>query len=264
MLIKKERVLSKSEGGKLFRRYAVPAFFVLLALAILFVHGNKSVFLLFNGLAAHTGDSLWANWTLLGNGWVALALLLPFVGRHPVLVWSAIVTAIIAGIAVPLLKNIFLLPRPPAVLAMDVIHIIGPAYKSRSFPSGHTTTAFVLAGVISLYFRNYWVFALSLIVAIGVGISRMAIGVHWPLDVTVGAALGWICAVVGSFLSTRWRWGESLTGQRVIASLLLLTVLWLLFFFNQYTPWAALLPKVVAISALIAGMPGLLRVWRGR
>ena len=194
---------------------------------------------------------------------MALALLLPFVGRHPALVWSAIVTAIIAGIAVPLLKNIFLLPRPPAVFAMDVIHIIGPAYKSRSFPSGHTTTAFVLAGVLSLYFRYYWVFALSLIVAIGVGISRMAVGVHWPLDVTVGAALGWLCAVVGRSLSTRWRWGESLTGQRVIASLLLLIVLWLLFFFKEYVPWAALLPKIVAILALIGGMPGLLRVWRG-
>jgi membrane-associated phospholipid phosphatase len=264
MLIKKEGVLKVSVVGELLRCYAVPAFSILLTFGILLGHGNKSVFLLFNGLAAHTGDSLWANWTLLGDGWVALVLLLPFVGRHPAMVWSAIVTALIAGIAVPLLKDIFVLPRPPAVMAMDVIHIIGPAYKSRSFPSGHTTTGFILAGILSLYFRHYWVFALSLIVAVGVGISRMAVGVHWPLDVTVGAALGWLCAVVGSYLSTRWRWGESLTGQRVIASLIFLTALWLLFYFKEYAPWAALLPKIVATSALITGTPGLMRVWRGR
>jgi membrane-associated phospholipid phosphatase len=256
--------LKASVGANLARQYAVPAIAVLLASGILITHGNKPVFLLFNGLGLHTGDRLWANWTLLGDAWVALVLLLPFVGRHPALVWSAVLTAIIASIAVPLLKHLFAMPRPPAVLAADVIHIIGPAYKSRSFPSGHTTTAFVLAGVLCLYFRHYWVMAASVIVAAGVGISRMAVGVHWPLDVTAGAALGWLCAVAGSLWAARWRWGESLAGQRVIAVLLLLTALGLLFFFNEYESLAPLLPKVVAILAVIVGVPGLLRVWRGR
>lgn len=257
-------MLKDSLSGAWVRYYAVPVLALLLALAILVTHGNKSVFLLFNGLGPHTGDRLWANWTLLGDGWVGLALLLPFVGRCPRLVWSALVTAIIAGIAVPVLKDIFDLPRPPAVLAADVIHIIGPAYGSRSFPSGHTTTAFVLAGVLSLYYRRAWVMGASVIIAAGVGVSRMAVGVHWPLDVTVGAALGWGCAIAGTHWAAHWRWGESLTGQRVIAALLVLAALGLLFFFKHYASLAALLPKGVAILALLGGMPGLLRVWRGR
>lgn len=257
-------MLKESMGGDLARNYAVPVLAVLLALAILVTHGNKSVFLLFNSLGLHTGDRLWANWTLLGDAWVALVLLLPFVGRRPELVWAAIVTAIIAGIAVPLLKHLFAMPRPPAVLAADMIHIIGPAYGSHSFPSGHTTTAFVLAGVLSLYFRPYWVMAVSVLVASGVGVSRMAVGVHWPLDVTVGAALGWLCAIAGSYCAARWRWGISLTGQRVLAALLFLATLGLLFFFKEYAPLAAALPKGVAILVLILGMPGLLRVWRGQ
>jgi membrane-associated phospholipid phosphatase len=256
--------LKRLGGGDLVRYLVVPALAVLLILGILVTHGNRPVFLLFNGLGLSTGDSLWANWTLLGYAWVALVLLLPFVGRRPGLVWSAVVTAVIAGIAVPLLKHLFDLPRPPAVLAADLIHIIGPAYKSRSFPSGHTTTAFVLAGVLSLYFRSYWVMAVAVIIATGVGISRMAVGVHWPLDVAAGAALGWLCAIAGSRWAMRWRWGESLSGQRAIAAFLLFTTLGLLFFFKEYSPWAALLPKGVAILALIVGMPGLLRVWRGR
>jgi membrane-associated phospholipid phosphatase len=253
-----------SMGGDLVRYYAVPSLAVLLVFGILVTHGNKSVFLLFNGLGLYTGDRLWANWTLLGDAWVGLALLLPFVGRRPELVWAAIVTAIIAGIAVPLLKHVFEMPRPPAVLAADVIHIIGPAYGSRSFPSGHTTTAFVLAGVLSLSFRPYWVMVLSVMVAAGVGISRMAVGVHWPLDVTAGAALGWLCAIAGTYWAARWRWGVSLTGQRVLASLLFLTTLGLLFFFKEYAPLAAMLPKGIAVSVLMLGMPGLLRVWRGQ
>jgi membrane-associated phospholipid phosphatase len=257
-------VLKESVGGDVARNYAIPALAILLTLDILFIHGNKSVFLLFNGLGLHTGDSLWANWTLFGDAWVALALLLPFVGRHPGLVWSAVLAAILAGIAVPLLKDLFAMPRPPAVLAADVIHVIGPAYMSRSFPSGHTATAFVLAGVLSLYFRRNWVIALSVIVAGGVGISRMAVGVHWPLDVTTGAALGWLCAVVGSHWASRWRWGASLTGQRVIAVLLFLITLGLLFLFKGYGSLAHLLPKLVAMLALTIAAPALLRLWRGR
>ena len=256
--------MKDSLGGDEARYYAVPALAIFLALGILVAHANKSVFLLFNGLGSLTGDTLWANWTLLGDAWVALVLLLPFVGRRPKLVWAAVVTAIIAGLAVPLLKNLFAMPRPPAVLAADLIHIIGPAYKSRSFPSGHTTTAFVLAGILSLHFRSYWILAVSVIIATGVGISRMVVGVHWPLDVTLGAALGWLCAIAGSYGAARWRWGESLTGQRVIAVLLSLAALGLLLFFNEYAALAALLPKGVAILALIGGAPGLFRLWRGR
>ena len=257
-------MLKDSVSSDLARYYAVPVLAILLALAILVTHGNKPMFLLINGLGPYTGDSLWANWTLFGDGWVVLALLLPFVGRRPGLVWTAVLAAIIAGIAVPLFKNLFAMPRPPAVLAADLIHIIGPAYKARSFPSGHATTAFVFAGVLSLYFRSYWIMAASVMIASGVAISRMAVGVHWPLDVTTGAALGWLCAVAGAYWATRWRWGESFAGQRVIAALLLLAALDLLFFYKAFSPLAALLPKGVAMVALIAGMPGLMRVWRGR
>jgi len=256
--------LKDSVGGDVARYYAVPVLTALLALGILLTHANKSVFLLFNGLGSLTGDTLWANWTLLGDAWVALALLLPFVGRRPGLVWAAVVAAIIAAVAVPLLKHLFAMPRPPAVLAADLIHVIGAAYKSRSFPSGHTTTAFVLAGVLSLHFRPYWVLAVSVIIAAGVGVSRMTVGVHWPIDVTAGAALGWLCAIAGSYGAARWRWGESLVGQRVISVLLVLTALSLLLFFKEYAAWATLLPKGVAVLALIGGAPGLIRVWRGR
>jgi membrane-associated phospholipid phosphatase len=235
-----------------------------LTLGILITRSNGPLFLLFNGLGRYTGDALWANWTLLGDALVLLVLSLLFIGRRPALMWALIMTALLAGIVVPLLKQAFGMPRPPAVMASDMIHVIGRAYYSRSFPSGHTTAAFAFAGVLSLHFRCLWIMAVSLLIAIGVGISRMAVGVHWPLDVTGGAALGWLCAVAGSYLTAGWRWGESLTGQRSIAVLLVLCAVGLLFFFRADFPGANLLPKGIALSVLVAAAPGLVRVWRGR
>ena len=44
--------------------------------------------------------------------------------------------------------------RPPAMLAPGTFHIIGPAFTSNSFPSGHTITAFAFAGALSLLRRR--------------------------------------------------------------------------------------------------------------
>ena len=105
---------------------------------------------------------------------------------------------------------------------------------------------------------------MALLIAAGVGISRIAVGVHWPLDVTAGAGLGWLCAVGGSRLAVRWRWGESLTGQRAVAVLLLLCAAMLLFSFKPDSPWAVILPKGVAVLSMMAAVPGLARLWRAR
>jgi len=237
---------------------------LLSALGLLATRSNQTVFFLFNGLGPRTGDVLWAHWTLFGDALVLLVLVLPFVGRRPALVWSMLITAVITGIAVSLIKNSVAAPRPPAVLAADVIHVIGRAYQSRSFPSGHTAAAFAYAGVLSLHFRRGWLMVLSLGLALGVGISRMAVGVHWPLDVAAGAGVGWLCAVGGSYVARRWPWGESRVGQRVIAVLLLLAAFGLLLLFKVDPPATLFLPKGVAVMALIMAAPGLAAIWRGR
>lgn len=66
---------------------------------------------------------------------------------------------------------------------------------SPSFPSGHTTSAFVTAGVISIFFRRWYITAVVYVWAILVAYSRMALGVHYPSDVLAGAVLGSVAAV---------------------------------------------------------------------
>jgi membrane-associated phospholipid phosphatase len=59
-----------------------------------------------------------------------------------------------------------------------------------SFPSGHTTHAFVLATSVSLVYPEWYIIAPSYIWAGAVGYSRMHLGVHYPSDVWAGALIG--------------------------------------------------------------------------
>ena len=57
-----------------------------------------------------------------------------------------------------------------------------------SFPSGHTQGAFALYGTLGLSCSRKWQSTLWFLLACGVGVSRLYLGVHTPLDV-LGAAV---------------------------------------------------------------------------
>jgi membrane-associated phospholipid phosphatase len=62
-----------------------------------------------------------------------------------------------------------------------------------SFPSGHAITAFSLATILAMQYRDtVWVPVLSYTVATGVGLSRVILSKHWLSDVLVGSALGYV------------------------------------------------------------------------
>jgi membrane-associated phospholipid phosphatase len=62
--------------------------------------------------------------------------------------------------------------------------------NSTSFPSSHTALAFSLATSLSIQYPKWYVIMPSMLWAIGVGYSRMNLGVHYPSDVAAGAILG--------------------------------------------------------------------------
>jgi undecaprenyl-diphosphatase len=75
--------------------------------------------------------------------------------------------------------------------------------KRSSFPSGHTSTAFATATILSLQFKKWYVIVPAYTYATIIGYSRMYQGVHYPTDVIGGAAVGAGSAVLSHWLTRK-------------------------------------------------------------
>ena len=128
---------------------------------------------------------------------------------QPMLVALAPSTSLaLAGLAVAVGKPFFGRARPDLAL-----HLV--TENEPSFPSGHSadSTALLLSiGLVLAVFvfrrplARVAAVAVSVLTSIGIGLSRLVLGVHWPTDVVAGWALGGAVAVIvvtGVFVVTR-------------------------------------------------------------
>lgn len=76
---------------------------------------------------------------------------------------------------------------------VDTVHLKGGSY---SFPSGHSQTISVLAFSFATFYNKKKLWICATVITLLVMLSRMYLGVHWPLDVLVGGLLGLVSAVV--------------------------------------------------------------------
>ncbi len=143
--------------------------------------------------------------SLLGNGLVLACVVGPvlyfadrprFFARFPV-----IVAAVLVGAAVnSVIKEIAGRPRPLAEFAEEIraggvwVHTVFERWRFDSFPSGHAQAAFGAAAALTWYYRG-WYTVPVFILAGSVALSRVYLGVHFPLDVATGAVVGVGCAV---------------------------------------------------------------------
>lgn len=119
---------------------------------------------------------------------------------------------VLSGVAFnALLKNVFDRRRPyfdhEDIESMkqvesdaDVSDLLGQGY---SFPSGHATNTSAIFGSLYIYTKNKKLLIISIIICLLVGISRFALGVHYPTDVIFGWLLGLITIYIISFLRKR-------------------------------------------------------------
>jgi undecaprenyl-diphosphatase len=100
---------------------------------------------------------------------------------------------LLSDLASNVLKNLIMRTRP--CNAFDVRLLLGCG-SSFSMPSAHATN--ITAAMVFLTTRYKRFFPAFLSIAFAVSYSRVYVGVHYPLDVLAGAALGAIIAVGAS------------------------------------------------------------------
>lgn len=85
-------------------------------------------------------------------------------------------------------KNFVKMPRPIGIEGLESLRV--ETATGYSFPSGHTQTATTFWTSMMYLFRKPWIYIIGILMILGAGISRLYLGVHWPMDVIVGLAFG--------------------------------------------------------------------------
>ena len=101
--------------------------------------------------------------------------------------FSFLLTLLFADV---ILKHIFQRTRPFLTLYSHVLLFQANCPKYFSFPSGHASTAFAAATVLTFFDkkRNWFYYTIAVLISY----SRIYLGCHYFLDVLAGAILGWL------------------------------------------------------------------------
>lgn len=138
--------------------------------------------------------------TQLGNITILMALsVIMLIKKHYTIVIRMLMAGLLAEILAHIGKGFVGRPRPVEYIADLVLR--DPTYGV-GFPSGHTAVATAIALVCWQYLpKGYkWVAPAWII---GVALSRIYLGVHAPMDLVGGFAIGWACYALFKHVSLR-------------------------------------------------------------
>ena len=160
----------------------------------------------------------WSLLTWSALGIASLLWLTALSSREPRRVAGILIAMLLGGIVVHAIKRSLGVDRPLAVFGADhpLFQVIGEPLRRGSMPSGHTTTAWTVAGLMTLssargaIWRHGW-----WLLAAAQGLSRVMVGAHWPSDVLAGAGVGLILAPTVWCLGWTQRLGHWLDQPRV-------------------------------------------------
>ncbi len=187
--------------------FLIPAFLLLgVGIVFLFLFPKDIIHITQNGWYHPILDPVFKYGTNLGDGLLfALAIIgLLFISYRKALgmLYAALFTLIFIG----LFKQVIFKgePRPHKyfIEKYELRLVEGVRnHNSNSFPSGHTTTAFAVWGLLAFYFKKRWVKISALIIALLAGYSRIYLSQHFLIDVVAGGFLGIAIAMLSYYLA---------------------------------------------------------------
>ncbi len=157
---------------------------------------ERSVLTFINGWPSWLEPPMWAiqQGGVLAAPLVAGLVIVAFTRTWRHLIPFVAVLPLKLGIEKGLVKQLVERERPFVSVGPE-IDVRGPAFEGLSFPSGHATTAFAVAILLTAFLPKRWR-PVPLIWAALVGVARLYYGEHNLLDVVAGAALGTMFATV--------------------------------------------------------------------
>lgn len=113
------------------------------------------------------------------------------------LVLTAYLGAVIGRlILIPIIRLFYFRPRP--FINGEINQLISHNPAEASFPSGHTTIMFAISFAVFAYNRKLG--SVFLIVSFWSTVSRIIVGVHFPLDIVGGIIVGFISYKISSWI----------------------------------------------------------------
>ncbi|MYW63061.1 phosphatase PAP2 family protein [Streptomyces sp. SID8379] len=149
-------------------------------------------------------DWVWDPWTMRLVCAAVVAVLAWRLRDRVLAAWVA-ATCLVGTLLQQALKAAVDRPRPVWPDPVDSAHYA-------AFPSGHAMTAAVVCGLVLWLLRRHgagralWrtALAVSVVSVLGVGLTRLWLGVHWPSDVVGGWLLGALTVVASATAYEKW------------------------------------------------------------
>jgi membrane-associated phospholipid phosphatase len=197
--------------------FAVILFFVCVTIA----HAHKisgwqaSVFYWFNNWPnGLTKPALWLSEGLGAAYPIILCVAVPALFKRFKLAWRFLVTVGGAGVVMEIGKLIAKEPRPVVMLG-GALHERAIETGLTSFPSGHEAVATAMAMTLWLILPRPWRW-LCVVWVVVVGVSRLYLGVHAPVDVLGGLAIGMMAACIVQLLPQAFAKKVHLDGDNLL------------------------------------------------
>jgi len=207
--------------------YNKSKFFIFLSLLFVLVavfvflripFGNEILFI--NQFNTPLFDFLFKYITWLGElFWLFIILIFCFVSYKQG--FYALLVYLFTTIVAQSIKHIWVEPRPAEYFKnIASLHFVDGVsiHHWNSFPSGHTTSAFAMAFIVSFILkRDFLTQFLCFFIALLVGVSRMYLCQHFLKDVIAGAVIGTSVALGTAFVMQKFQWfnGEKYSNRLI-------------------------------------------------
>jgi len=201
---------------------------------------NEALFHAVNRLGPDA-PATWSALSVAGLALSAFIYLAAFAEQVPERVAQLLWGIVLGGLTASWIKHHLPSPRPFLALGAEHLNVIGTPLSVGSMPSGHAAMAFAMLAVLAAERRRFGErgavdgvltsdlgIALVALLAIGIALSRLAVGAHWPADALLGGGLG---LVFGGLAPHAWPVGAMTRllsrplGQRLMAAGLLVCAL---------------------------------------